>query len=220
MLDADPSADICPSTMKSQTIETNKITMMPSKIKNEEVSLVRKSNFSATKLLLTCGVGLLTLLTGCTQRVTDFTIISTKNVDISALATAKRAGNRITGEDLVHVIIFIPTGVPNLKEAIDRTIESTPGAVALVDGVVYFRSWMIPLLYGQSAYIVEGTPLLMGSRSPAPRASASPQHKGSHYIVSRYDSATKSYQSKNVTKQEFTEMTQQLGYKGRQTAVN
>jgi hypothetical protein len=203
MLDADPSADICPSTMKSQTIETNKIAMIPSKIKNEEVRLVRKSNFSATKLLLTCGVGMLTLLTGCTQRVTDFTIISTKNVDISALANAKRAGNRITGEDLVHVIIFIPTGVPNLK-----------------DGVVYFRSWMIPLLYGQSAYIVEGTPLLMGSRASTGRASAATQ-KGDRFIVSRYDSATKSYQSKNVTKQEFAEMAQQIGYRqGQQTAVN
>ncbi len=163
---------------------------------------------------------MLTLLTGCTQRVTDFTIISTKNVDISALANAKRAGNRITGEDLVHVIIFIPTGVPNLKEAIDRTIESTPNAVALVDGVVYFRSWMIPLLYGQSAYIVEGTPLLMGSRASTGRASAATQ-KGDRFIVSRYDSATKSYQSKNVTKQEFAEMAQQIGYRqGQQTAVN
>lgn len=45
-----------------------------------------------------------------------------------------------------------------MKEAIDRAIEQHPGAVGLVDGVLKHKSWWA-LLYGQSSYIVEGTPL-------------------------------------------------------------
>ena len=36
---------------------------------------------------------------------------------------------------MVHWIIFIPTGTVNIKEALDKAIESTPG-VALLDGVI------------------------------------------------------------------------------------
>ena len=56
------------------------------------------------------------------------------------------------------MILFIPLGAPNLKEAIDKAIEQHPGAVALADGVVKSK-WMSFLLYGQTSYIVEGTPL-------------------------------------------------------------
>ena len=45
-----------------------------------------------------------------------------------------------------------------MKEATDRAIESVPGAVALVDGVVYARGWWF--IFGESTYIVEGLPLI------------------------------------------------------------
>ncbi|MGZ6519130.1 MAG: hypothetical protein ACXVED_16195, partial [Bacteroidia bacterium] len=67
---------------------------------------------------------------------------------------------RIKGEDKKSIVIFIPTGVPNVKEAMDNAIESTPGAVALVDGVVTEYKWYIPYIYGEFGYEVEGTPLL------------------------------------------------------------
>ena len=47
-----------------------------------------------------------------------------------------------------------------MKEAIDRAIESVPGAVALVDGVVTYSYFYIPYIYGQETYVVEGTPLI------------------------------------------------------------
>jgi phosphoribosylcarboxyaminoimidazole (NCAIR) mutase len=97
---------------------------------------------------------------GCTTRMVDFTTISTKNVDWSKAETFVRAPARVEGIDKVHIIIFIPTGIPNMKEAIDRAIESKPGSVALVDGVVYQKVWYIPYIYGQSSYVVEGTPLI------------------------------------------------------------
>lgn len=98
--------------------------------------------------------------TGCTTRLIDFTVISSKNIDWSHASEFRRANQRAQGIDLVHIIILIPTGVPNMKEAVDRAIESVPGAVALVDGVLSHRAWYIPYIYGQESYIIEGTPLI------------------------------------------------------------
>jgi len=97
---------------------------------------------------------------GCSTRLIDFTVISTKNVDLSRGASFERAKERVEGIDKVHIIVFIPTGTPNMKEAIDRAIESVPGAVALLDGVVTQTFWWIPYIYGQSMFLVEGTPLV------------------------------------------------------------
>ena len=67
--------------------------------------------------------------------------------------SASRASTRCTSSS------GFPTGTPNIKEAIDRAIESVPGAVALLDGVLSYSSWNA-ILYGQIKYIVEGTPLI------------------------------------------------------------
>lgn len=103
---------------------------------------------------------LLFVLTGCAQRLVDFTILSTKNIDLTRAATFERGAVRVEGKDEISIIIIIPTGVPNVKEAVDRAIESVPGAVALVDGVVSYRSFYIPYIFGQESYVVEGTPLI------------------------------------------------------------
>jgi hypothetical protein len=58
------------------------------------------------------------------------------------------------------LLFFFPTGEPNAKTAMDRAIESTKGAVALLDGVVTSHGWYIPYIYGESWVEVEGTPLI------------------------------------------------------------
>ncbi len=99
------------------------------------------------------------LASSCTQRLTDFTVISTKNVPIGNQPTDLKKGNmRVQGVDKRHIILFIPLGFPNLKEAIDKAIEKYPGAIALADGVVKSK-FMDFLVYGFNSYIVEGTPL-------------------------------------------------------------
>lgn len=99
-------------------------------------------------------------VSGCSNRIADFTIISSKNVDMSRGAEFKRSSQRVSGEDVKHIIIFIPTGQPNAKEAMDRAIEKVPGAIALMDGVVTQEFFWIPYIYGQSKFVVEGTPLI------------------------------------------------------------
>ena len=83
-----------------------------------------------------------------------------KNVDLSQAANFQRGQSRVEGKDVKHIIIFIPTGVPNAKEALDKAIESVPGAIALIDGVITHHSWYIPYIYGRNWYVVEGTPLI------------------------------------------------------------
>ncbi|WP_278386434.1 hypothetical protein [Stutzerimonas kunmingensis] len=111
------------------------------------------------------------VLSGCTQRYIDFTTISSKNMDMSRGADFERGEKRVMGEDKSHIIVFIPTGQPNAKEALDRAIESTPGAVALLDGVITHKFWWIPYIYGQTSIEVEGTPLIDPRLKPGYRAS-------------------------------------------------
>ncbi len=105
------------------------------------------------KVIIVLFTTLFLFLSGCTIRLVDFTVISTKNVRIP---TADK-GKRVTGDDCVIVILF-PFGIPNMKEAIDRTIENAGSEYdALVDGVVYQLNHSF--LFGQQCYRVEGTPI-------------------------------------------------------------
>ena len=110
-------------------------------------------------LVVAGGLVFLLLSSGCSTRLIDFTIISSKNVDLSNASEFTRGTERMEGKDKAHMVLFIPFGVPSMKEAVDRAIETVPGAVALVDGVVVYKWWTAGL-YGQSSYIVEGTPLI------------------------------------------------------------
>lgn len=96
-------------------------------------------------------------LTGCVQRVTDFTVISSKNVDLSRAASLQRDTNRVEGTD-TKAIIILPIGIPNAKEAMDQAIQSVPGCVALVDGVLEHEYFS--LIFGYTRYRVKGTCLI------------------------------------------------------------
>lgn len=106
-----------------------------------------------------CACSALFLLSGCSQRLVDFTVISTKNVPLTDEApNLQKANSRVKGTDAKLTVLFIPFGIPDMKEAIDKAIEKYPGAVALTDGVVYSKWWSC-LIAGQNKYVVEGTPL-------------------------------------------------------------
>ncbi len=139
---------------------------------------------------------------GCTTRLVDFTMISSKNIDLSKAATFKRAKSRAEGEDMVHWIIFVPVGTPSAKEALDRAIESVPGAVALVDGVITGHFWWIPYIYGQQKYVVEGTPLIDPSL-----ASVWTQGK---YLVTHLNSNGMVEETKSVSKSEYNSLKSRL----------
>jgi hypothetical protein len=103
-------------------------------------------------------------MTGCVHRIGDFTVASTKNMDVKDHTYKIYSGKRVIGEDKAHIILLFPTGVPNMKEAMDKAIESSPGAVGLSDVVVKQGSFYIPLIYGQVWYEIEGTPIVEVSK--------------------------------------------------------
>lgn len=91
------------------------------------------------------------VVSGCTVRVADMTVGSTKNYNINAAKFVK--GKRVTGEDTYPVILF-PLGIPDVKTAMDNAIEQDKCAVALSDIVV--SQLNDSFLVGSIGYRIEG----------------------------------------------------------------
>jgi len=100
------------------------------------------------------------IFTSCSQRLFDFTIVSTKNIELDKLSSLKKSSERTSGEDKASIIVFVPTHTIRIDQAIDNTIEGIPGCVALLDGVVYSKFWWIPYIYGEQRFVIEATPLI------------------------------------------------------------
>lgn len=103
---------------------------------------------------------------------------------------------------MVHWIILVPTGVPSAKEAMDRAIESVPGAVALVDGVITSKFWFVPYIYGQQRFVVEGTPLI------DPKLASVWKH--GNYLVTNLDPNGNVRETRTVTKVEYESLKERM----------
>ena len=97
----------------------------------------------------------LLLASGCSTR-DSFTVASTKliRLDQFELDKANKTKN-VQGEDTAHIIIFVPTGTPNLKTAMDRALEKGNGDV-MTDVVIENSFFYIPYIYGQTSWKVNG----------------------------------------------------------------
>lgn len=101
--------------------------------------------------------GIVLGVTGCVTSQGDFTVMSTKLVNLNQfdLEAADRQRN-IVGEDKAHIIIIFPTKLnTNLKTAVDNALEKGGGDV-LTDGRLETFGWYIPLIYGQTGWRVRG----------------------------------------------------------------
>lgn len=96
------------------------------------------------------------LLSGCTERLADFTMISTKNVDLSKAQVNAGEGNRVTEDDCRPIILVFPVGRPDLKEAVDSALEEGRGNL-MIDLVAYWRWWYVPPIFGLRCMVAEGT---------------------------------------------------------------
>jgi hypothetical protein len=91
------------------------------------------------------------VMSSCNYRMIDFTVISSKNVTLRLPDDAK--GKKVEGKDMVFCAPYC--GMPNLKQAVDKAIESAgPGYDALIDGVVFNRNEFF-----RTGYVVTGTPI-------------------------------------------------------------
>ena len=102
------------------------------------------------------------MMASCSSRLGDFTMISTRNIDLNRVE-GHRVDNtkRIEGEDVGSIIVCIPTRSPNMKEAIDDAIrKGGPNCVGLSDVVIDSYFWVIPYIYGKTGVTVKGYPIL------------------------------------------------------------
>lgn len=97
---------------------------------------------------------------GCTHRIGDFTIISTKNVNMNAPHYFYN-NKQVTGEDKKLLILGASVGTPDLKEAIDNALEQTNGAVALTNVKLRYKYWHL-ILFGFHGYEAVGNPVFEG----------------------------------------------------------
>ena len=110
--------------------------------------------------ILLCLVFSIIFITGCSTRLGDFTVISSKNVDLSNFSTQAESGSeRVRGVDKGQIIILFPTKHPNIKDAIDIALEEN-NAYMLSDTVLKYEWFYIPYIYGEEKYIAEGHPVL------------------------------------------------------------
>jgi hypothetical protein len=101
-------------------------------------------------------IGLFLILSGCATRIGDFTVLSTKNVDISRLGDYEIIPARTKGEDLK---VF---SLPSMEEAVDKAIESVDGGVGMTDVTVEIVQGFF-----QAGYRIEGNVIVDPSRKTA-----------------------------------------------------
>lgn len=107
------------------------------------------------KLLVVAMIGLGLTASGCSVRMADLTVASTKNYNLNSNQFVK--GERVTADDSVPVVLF-PLGIPNMKTAMDKAIEKNKCSVALTDVVI--SSLNHAFIVGKIGYRVEGTQVL------------------------------------------------------------
>ena len=105
---------------------------------------------------------------GCTNRIGDLTLVSTKNIDLSNVSIDVRAGKRVTGEDCAWWPLGIPIRIPTLEGAVDDALEKGGGNV-MIDQVTWQSGYTF-ILVAYSCVRSEGTVLdTRAAAPPAPR---------------------------------------------------
>jgi len=100
----------------------------------------------------------LLMLSSCSIRVADLTMVSTKNIDLSNTQLDARKGQTQTGEDCrFNLLGLIPFGLPNMEEAVDKALEKGKGNVMVDEVTEYKNIWVV--LGVISCINVEGTVL-------------------------------------------------------------
>lgn len=87
------------------------------------------------------------------MKLTDFSLLTTKDVEPVRMAELQRGDTKAQGEDTLHIILFLPTKseLP-MTEAVNKAIGSVPGCVALADGTITLENGYLLLLAVYVAY--------------------------------------------------------------------
>lgn len=99
---------------------------------------------------------MLLLCSACSTNLGNFTVVSNKIVDVKNfdLNNARKIPH-VKGEDYVHIIGWIPLGRPSLAAAMN-SVFYTSDSDLLTNTSITYSWWVIPYMYGQEKYIIEG----------------------------------------------------------------
>jgi hypothetical protein len=107
-------------------------------------------------------------LTGCVTRMGTFSMLATSKVDWARSAEFKHVERKVEGKDIAEIYVIVPTKMHvSVEAAVAEALAQVPGAVALENGDLYSKYFWIPLIYGQSGYMVQGTVLVDPALLPA-----------------------------------------------------
>ncbi len=136
------------------------------------------------KIISIISIILLGLLTSaCTTRQGSFTILSTKNVEISRIDLKKVDFTRnVEGRDGRFTLLFIPFGsAPNLEDTVNSCLEAGNGDF-MTSAVLHNTSWSV-ILFGWESWTIKGdvgnslssgVPVSAPVSAPAPVSDSAP----------------------------------------------
>lgn len=105
------------------------------------------------KILMTLAIIL--GLSACSTHLTDVSVLSNKNINLKTvdIDDAPKVKN-VVGRDSKLVLVFIPLGTPQLKEAVNDALRKADGDL-IVDASVYRKNWWF--IIGQETLEINGT---------------------------------------------------------------
>jgi hypothetical protein len=117
----------------------------------------KKGLMKLSGLILTVGF----LLSGCATRIGDFTLMSSKNVELSRMGEFTYSKKAVKGTDsIVTLLFFMPVKKDvDMREAIDKALAKIPGAVALVDVRIYYHKLNF-ILFQVEGFTISGNALI------------------------------------------------------------
>jgi len=98
---------------------------------------------------------LISLLAGCARVDTgllDF--VTTRDLTQQNPDQPLTSKGRYTGIDTTRIFFVVPTGHPNIEQAIEDAVQGR--GKALKDAQVTYRFWYIPFIYGEESIEVDG----------------------------------------------------------------
>jgi hypothetical protein len=101
----------------------------------------------------------ITVLNGCATQIGQFTMATTKNVDLSRLGEFSRTTREIKAQDSSIFILGFQVKTAKMNAALDKALSKIPGAVAMVDVRISTKSTPL-LIVRLESFIVSGTALV------------------------------------------------------------
>jgi hypothetical protein len=122
---------------------------------------------------------------GCQTRVTRYSILSTRQVDVSRMQATNNPASPVDGKAGSLMLGKIPLSVrlladevtgrsygnPHIDRALDRALAKSPGAVALADVVLYDTQASFPFLWDFRSCTVKGRPVVVPPPATQPEQS-------------------------------------------------